>query len=142
MKSKQLEIYSFWWSEIRLVIAAIALLLGGVPPIYILTPPDFFGIAQIGLVLCWIMSGLASGYLLYRWYDGGQKVFGHKDSKDTLAFLVMIISGINLGLAGVLGRNIGMAIFSGRLIFAIVAVAYLFAAYHMFTRYNKAGKIF
>src|SRR4051812_7872510 len=97
MRPQDIALYSFWWSEARLLIAAVALLLGGVPPIYLLAPPSLFGLARLGLVLCWIVSGLASGYLLYRWYDSGQKLFGHKDHTDTITFLILVISGINLG---------------------------------------------
>lgn len=139
MHPKDLERYSFIWSEVRLVIAAIALLLGGVPPIFLLTPDPLWGIARLGLVLCWILSGLASGYLLYRWYDNGQKLFGHKNHTDTITFLILIVSGINLGLAGVFGRNIGMTIFSGKLIFVIVAILYLYCAYHLWMHYKKLG---
>jgi len=142
MNPKQLEIYSFWWSEVRLVIAAVALFIGGVPPIYLLAPPAMFGMARLGLVICWIISGIAAGYLLYRWYDGGQKIFGGKDHKDTLAFLVMVVSGLNLGFTGVFGRNIGMSIASGRLVFIVVAIIYLVAAWHLWSRYKKHGKVF
>lgn len=139
MHPKDLERYSFIWSEVRLVIAALALLLGGVPPIFLLTPDPLWGIARLGLVLCWILSGLASGYLLYRWYEGGQKLFGHKNHTDTITFLILVVSGINLGLAGVFGRNIGMAILSGKLIFVIVAILYLYCAYHLWMHYKKNG---
>ena len=128
MKSKLLEKYSFWWSEIRLIIAAVALLIGGVPPIFLIAPPSMSALTVLGLKAAWIISGLASGYLLYRWYDGGQKVFGGKDHKDTLAFLVMTISGLNLGFTGVFGRNLGMAITTNRVVFLIVAGIYAYVA--------------
>lgn len=142
MNPRQLEMYSFWWSEVRLVIAAVALFIGGVPPIYLLAPSGMFGIARLGLVAAWIISGLAAGYLLYRWYDGGQKVFGGKDHKDTLAFLVMAVSGLNLGFTGIFGRNIGMAVASGRIVFTVVAVIYLVVAWHLWMRYKKHGRVF
>ncbi len=143
MKSRDLEKWSFWWSEVRLVVAAIALLIGGVPPVYLLAPPSLFGITRLGLVICWIISGIASGYLLYRWYDGGQKLFGKKDPKDTVSFLILAISGLNLGFAGVFGRNLGMTIASGRLVFAVVAIIYLLAAWQLWNHAQKhGGKLF
>jgi hypothetical protein len=99
-----------------------------------------FGLARMGLVAAWIISGIAAGYLLYRWYDGGQKIFGGRDHKDTLAFLVLGISGLNLGFTGIFGKNLGMTIASGRLVFALVAIAYLVAAWHLWTRYKKHGE--
>ena len=142
MNPKQLEMYSFWWSETRLLVAAVALFLGGVPPIFLIAPPAMLGITQLGLTMAWILSGAASGYLLWRWYEGGQKVFGGKDSKDIIAFLVMTISGINLGLTGIFGQNIGMSFASGKIVFMIVGALYVWVAFHLFTRWNKVGKMF
>ncbi len=102
----KLEYYSFIWSEIRLVIAAIALLVGGTPPIYFLPLFFLYGLVSALLTLCWIISGTASTYLAYRWYTGGQMIFGGKDMKDTVAFAVMVVSGLNLGITGISGTNI------------------------------------
>lgn len=135
-----LERYAFLWSEARLLIAALAFLIGGVPPIYLIAPSSLFAIARTGLLACWIISGIASLYLLYRWWVGGQKVFGKKDPKDTIAFLLMALSGINLGLAGLLSKNIGMTILSGRLVFFVTAAAYLFIAYHLYNRWKASGE--
>ena len=137
---RELERYSFLWSEVRLLVAAIALIIGGVPPIYLVAPPSLFGVARLGLIVCWIVSGLASLYLLYRWWNNGQKVFGKKDNHDLVAFLVLVISGINLGLAGLLGRNIGMSVLSGRLIFLLAAAVYLYVAYYLYTRWKASGE--
>jgi hypothetical protein len=143
MKPAQLVQYSFWWSELRLLIAAVALFIGGVPPIYLIAPSELFGLTRFGLVVAWIISGVAAGYLLYRWYDGGQKIFGGRDHKDTLAFLVLGVSGLNLGFTGVFGYNFGMSVASGRLVFAIVAIIYIATAWHLWSRYKKThGKIF
>jgi hypothetical protein len=139
MNSKQLEKYSFLWSEVRLVIAAIALLIGGVPPIFLIAPPAMSALTVLGLKTAWVISGLASGYLLYRWYDGGQKVFGGKDHKDTLAFLVLVISGLNLGFAGVFGKNLGMTITTNRVVFLLVAALYAYVAWHLWMRAQKHG---
>lgn len=137
MKSRVLETYSFWWSEARLLIAAIALLLGGVPPLYLLMPYSMYTTTTFILKLTWILSGIAAGYLLYRWYDTGQRLFGHKDHKDTLAFLLLIISGLNLGFDGVFGLNLGMNITRSSIVFFIVAALYLFAAYQLWMSYQK-----
>ncbi len=138
----QLEKYAFYWSEVRLVLAGVALLLGGVPAVFLLLP-GMYGITWPLLKLCWIISGVASAYLAYRWFNGGQHVFGHKQPKDTTAFLVSVVSGINLGLTGLLGRNIGMTMAGGKLVFIIVGVLYLWAAYHLYQRWKShAEKIF
>jgi uncharacterized membrane protein YuzA (DUF378 family) len=122
----QLEKYSFWWSEVRLVIAAVALLLGGVPPIFLLNPiPSLVGTISALLQIAWIISGVVSVYLLYRWNAVGHKLFGAKVPLDRYAFLVNVVSGLNLGLTGLLHKNIGMSIAYGPLVFLILALIYL-----------------
>jgi len=135
-----LEKYAFFWSEVRLIIAALALFLGGTPPVLLLFSAH--GLVGLLLKLSWIVSGVASAYLLYRWFSGGQKLFGHKNTKDTIAFFVMVLSGINLGVVGLIGNNIGMSISSSYAVFVITAVIYLVSAYHLYTRWNAAGKMF
>ena len=143
MNSRELTAYSFWWSEVRLLVAAIALFIGGVPPIYLMVPPSLFSITTLLLKLAWIISGVAVIYLLYRWYETGQKLFGHKDHKDTLAFLVLAVSGLNLGFAGVFGRNLGLGITTNHLVLFVVAVCYLAAAWQLWNHGKKHdGKIF
>lgn len=123
------------------MIAAVALLIGGTPPILLLVPSvGLYGLIFTGLKLAWIMTGAASGYLAYRWYVGGQKLFGGNDTKDTAAFFVSIISGINLGLVGLLGQNIGMSIASGQIVFAVTGIVYLVAAGYLYMRWNAYGK--
>jgi len=140
-KPDNLEKYSFLWSEARLIIAAAALFLGGVPPIFLLaTGPAVLGIASLLLKLSWIISGFAAGYLAYRWYESGQMLFGKKDTKDTAAFLVSVVSGFNLGITGLIGKNIGMSISSNHLVFDLVALLYLASAVYLFWRWNAAGK--
>ncbi|MDO8572674.1 MAG: hypothetical protein Q7S11_02770 [bacterium] len=139
--SDKLERYSFVWSEVRLIIAAVALFLGGVPPVLKFFPVSgFYGPVSSLLNLCWIISGIAAGYLLYRWYIGHQVVFGGKDTKDTVAFFVSVVSGLNLGIAGLLGKNIGMSISSNKIIFILVGLLYLAAAYHLYTRWKTRGE--
>ena|SRR3972149_2906698 len=133
----QLERNSFLWSEARLVIASVALFAGGVPPITFL----FGGGSAWGILkLAWIISGLASAYMGYRWYTGGQRVFGGKDRKDLAAFGVSVISGLNLGWTGLANNNIGMSIASGSLIFIIVGVIYLVSAWHLWGRWKARGE--
>ena len=137
----QLERYSFQWSQVRLLIAALALLLGGVPPVYFLIRvPALWGAISVLLKLAWIVSGVAAAYLLYRWNANKQVLFGGKVQMDTVAFFVSVISGLNLGLAGLLSRNIGMSLLSNRAVFVIVAVLYLAAAWHLWQRWNASGK--
>lgn len=137
----RLERYSFLWSEARLVIASLALFLGGVPPVLKFFPiPAFYGLIASLLTLSWIISGIAAGYLIYRWHMAHHTVFGGKDNKDTGAFLVLAVSGINLGLAGILSTNIGMSITSNRIVFLAVGILYLLAAYHLYTRWKVRGE--
>ncbi len=134
----QLERNSFLWSEARLVVAAVALFLGGIPPVvyFLGYNSSVWGI----LKLCWIISGLASGYMGYRGYQNGWQVFGGKDQKDLAAMAVAVVSGINLGWTGLAGNNIGMSIASGRVIFAVVGVLYLASAYQLWTRFKARGE--
>lgn len=136
---ERLERYSFLWSEIRLVLAAIALFLGGVPPLYALVPAPS-GLISSLLTLCWIISGLAAVYLLYRWFQNKQLLFGRKESRDTAAFMVLVISGINLGLAGIIRQNIGMNITSAQFIFVIVGIIYLAVAAYLYRRWKESGQ--
>ncbi len=139
-----LEKYSFLWSEARLVIAAVALFVGGFPPIFlllrILPIPALLGTIGLLLTVAWIVSGVASGYLLYRWIKGGKKLFGAHVQLDMIAFLVTVVSGFNLGITGITGRNIGMSLLPLYPVFVITALAYLWSAYHLYTRFNASGK--
>jgi hypothetical protein len=137
----QLERYSFLWSQARLVVAAVALFLGGVPVLQVILPYSlYYSVGGVVLTLSWIVSGVASGYMLYRWFSGRKMIFGGNAPLDTAAFFVSVVSGINLGLAGFTGSNIGMSMFSGRFIFAVVALVYLASAYHLFRRWSASGQ--
>ncbi len=137
-----LERYSFLWSEARLVVASIALFAGGVPPVsyVVLAVPALFGLVQLGLTLAWIISGLASGYLFYRWWKANRMLFGGKKGADTAAFLVSVISGLNLGVAGLTGANIGMRTFPAYGFLVVAGLAYLVSAYYLWTRWQSCGK--
>lgn len=128
-----LDYLSFVWSEARLVIASLALFLGGRPPAIALNPlPFLYGIVSLLLWLSWIVSGLVSVYLLIRWNQNKRMIFGKNDKKTTYAFFVNIISGLNLGVAGFLGQNLGMRISSNYSVFIVVGVVYLISAYILF----------
>jgi hypothetical protein len=141
LQPHNLERYAFLYSEARLIIAAVALFIGGIPPIlYFLPIMPLYGLIVLGLKLAWIISGTASVYLVYRWYVGGQKLFGKKDTKDTVAFFVSIISGINLGIVGLLGVNIGMTMVSSYGIFMLAGLVYLAAAAYLYQRWSSHGR--
>lgn len=138
---EKLERYGFLWSEARLVVAALALFLGGYPPVLYFNPlPALYSPLSSLLTLAWIISGIVSAYLVYQWHKNNQTIFGGKDMKDTIAFFVNIVSGINLGLTGILGENIGMNISSDKVVFMVVGVLYLATAYHLYTRWNAHGQ--
>ncbi len=135
--------YAFVWSEARLVIAALALFLGGYPPILYLVPVSgLYGILSTVLKVAWLISGCAALYLVYRWQQAGQKLFGQNNSVDRVAFFVMSISGINLGFVGLIGTNIGMSISSSYALFLLTALTYLVSAYHLYTRWMSKGQKF
>ncbi|MDO8515919.1 MAG: hypothetical protein Q7S28_01570 [bacterium] len=137
----QLERYSFLWSEARLMIAALALFIGGIPPVLAFNPiPALQGFLSSLLTFAWVASGLASGYLLYRWNRGGKMLFGKKDQRDTVAFFVSVVSGINLGFTGLFGTNLGMSITSSRFIFFIAGILYLYSAHHLYRHWKAYGK--
>jgi hypothetical protein len=134
----QLERNSFLWSEARLVVGAVALFLGGIPPVVYFLGSS--GTIWSLLKIAWLISGAASAYLGYRWYTGGQQVFGGKDNKDLGAFAVSVVSGLNLGWTGLAGNNIGMSIASSQPIFLMVGVVYLVAALHLWRRWKARGE--
>jgi len=86
-----LEKYSFLWSQARLVIAAIALFIGGTPPIYKFTSFSssvMYNAVSSLLSICWIISGVAAVYLFYMWNKKGKKLFKKKTQKTRLHFLL------------------------------------------------------
>ena len=139
-KPEVLERYAVYYSLVRLVIAAVSLFFGAMPVIYRVGSMSSF---SSFLELAWLISGAASGYLLYRWYKAGQQVWGNKDRYATIAFFVLIISGLNLGYAAI-GNNIGMSIVYGLpmvdLIFKATAVVYLLTAYYFWKSWQAAGE--
>ena len=136
----QLERYSFLWSEARLVIAAISLLAGATPVALRILPYALYSTTTSFLVLAWIVSGATSAYLLYRWNANGKILFGKKDALDMIAFLASAISGINLGLTGLIRQNIGMSIFSNSILFSLAGLIYLAAAIHLYMKWSANGQ--
>ncbi|MGB3921810.1 MAG: hypothetical protein WBL19_00810 [Minisyncoccia bacterium] len=126
---ERLEKYAFLWSEARLVLGAVALIIGGKPLLTVILPTAY-GILNV----FWLVSGIAALYLLYRWYQT-RMLFGAKEKLDLYAFLVMGVTGINLGLVPILG-NIGMRIASSKIVFMAAGVLYLVVAYHLFRRWK------
>ncbi len=139
-----LEKYSFLWSEARLILGAIALALGGVPVVFAILPISGLS-SLVGslLTLAWVISGIASGYMLYRFWTGGKTVFGGTKRHDLISFWVSAVTGLNLGITGVFGTNIGMSIASGalgRIVFTLTAVVYVIVAVHLYRRWIASGK--
>lgn len=131
----QLERYAFLWSLARLVIAALSLFFGAMPFMYRL------GLSGLGsfLELFWLVSGVAALYLGYLWYTRGMKVFGESDTKTKVLFLILVLSGLNLGWASI-GGNIGMSIvgygaFAG-IIYKLTALVYLYTAYTLWKEWK------
>ncbi len=96
----KLEEYAFKWSQLRLIIAAVTLVISAPTPIVfeLLSSSSSGGLISTLLTVCWLITGAASLYMLYRWNTSGQKVFGKRDPKDTVAFFISVVTGINLGL--------------------------------------------
>ncbi len=142
MNTNDIDLWSFYWTEARLVVAAIALGLGGVPPVYYLftSVPALLGIIALGLKLAWIISGIVSVYLLYRWVKNSYILFGRSDNFEVGAFLVVVVSGLNLGVAGLLGINIGMSLAGSYLIFLITAAIYTISAVYLWVRWTAYGR--
>jgi hypothetical protein len=137
----RLERYAFLWSLARMAIAVLSLFIGAVP-IVLRILPGLYSLVS----LAWLISGLASLYLIYRWHTGGQTVFGGTETKDVVAFWIMVVTGINLGITG-LGNNIGMGLAYSTfglslagIIFKITAVAYAAVAYYLWKRWKESGE--
>ena len=137
---EKLERYAFLWSLARMVIAAVSLFFGAVPIVYTILG------SRVGyslLPLFWIISGIAAIYLGYQWYKSGMNVFGGQDQKNKIAFVVMVVTGINLGFAGI-DTNIGMGLIAGMpvagILFKLTALIYLFVAWHLFKKWKANGE--
>ena len=129
---QRLERYSFLWSLARLIFAALALLTGGTPIVTRILP---FGLVNNIIILTWMISGLASGYLIFRWFKKGQKLYGTKKPLDLIPFFIMIVSGFNLGIAGFFGTNPGMLIIRNNYVFVLVSLIYIVTTVYNFKRW-------
>ena len=144
MNSKQLLHYSFLWNEARLVIAALSLIFGATPLLYTLFSYSASGLLTLGSVI----SGLTGAYLLYMWFQHDKKLFGQSDTLDLVAFMIAALSGIHLGLGGLLGTNFIMATLSPLGFLLTIAIyggglLYLWSAWHLHVRYKEnGGKLF
>lgn len=142
MHYTQNDVYAFWWTETRLVVAAAALFIGGTPPVYwffSLVGLEGLPLVSTGLTFAWIISGAVAAYLLWRWHRNKMMLFGVKKQLDRVAFLIAQVSGLNLGLVGLIGTNIGMSITSSYAMFIVVGLAYLWSAYHLHTEWKSFG---
>ncbi len=143
MNHNKLEKYSFWWSEVRLALGAIALFLGGVPSVvYLIARFNLFGLFNPVFVLlniAYLISGASAIYLLYRFFKGGRRVFDSKHWMDLGSFAVMVISGINLGLTAVIGQNPGLSITAYHPILIVVGIFYLVSMVYLYRRFRAHG---
>ena len=131
---------AFLWSEARLIIAAVALVVGS-PPLLLFFPiAPIYGLLVLSVKLSWIVSGAASLYLLYRWSGAKWYVFGKAGRNDVIAFIIMIVSGMNLGVTGIIQVNPGLTFFSGYMFSLIAAVAYVWAAYRLYLAWDASGR--
>lgn len=142
MHPDRLERYAFLWSELRLLFAAVALLIGGKPVLLALPLPfGLFGFMWNILHFTWIISGIAVGYLCYRWLQCGKRLFGKQEKIDRNAFLFLVVTGINLGLTGLFGTNIGMSLVTSKAIYFLAGVVYLLVAAYLWKRWKEMGQI-
>lgn len=138
---QKLEKYSFFWSIVRMFIAALSLLIGGYPIVWKLFPiSGMYRPILTLLMLCWVISGVAAGYLLYRWYKNNMMIFGGKNITDRVAFLILAMTGINLGVTGLIRQNIGMQIFHNSGIWTLAGIVYIITAVYLLNRWKNFGR--
>ena len=134
MNPANLVRYAFYWTMAQMAITVLALLMGGYPPVFYIL--GYGSLVTLGLKLAWIMSGAAAAYLLYRCYKNKHKIFTKETPYDKPAFLFAIITGLNLGVVGLLNKNIAMMITSSGVIYNLVAVAYVVAIIYLWRRWS------
>ncbi len=143
-KPQNLLKYAFYYNEVRLVLAAITLLLGKMSPaltyFYI---PVVTALAASLMTLAWILAGVSAAYMLYLWFQGGKTLWGEDNIQDRLAFAIAIISGLHLGWAGLFGINIGMTVLPLlSIVMPIAGLLYLWSAFHLIKRYKVDQNMF
>lgn len=142
LKPGNLERCAFYWLWGLLLVSALALLVGVNQPHPKFFRPLYWPMQE----LAWLLSGIAAVYLVYRWQQADRQLFPdgkiHFVNKDKLAFWLMILTGLNVGLTSVIGHNIFLSLFWDRLIHGVVMIACLAAAYHLHLRYHAVGSLF
>lgn len=136
--SSNLQRYSFFILLALLVLSAGALFLGGRPPVTLITGNS--SMAWSLLNVSWIVSGAAAVYLGYQWLQHNKQIFGDNDTKDTVAFGFMILSGLNIGILGVLNINLYFQLVAGYVAFIITGAASLACAGYVFKRWQESGE--
>jgi hypothetical protein len=127
----------FYWTEARLITAAIALFLGGYPPVLYFNPiPAFGGFLSTLVTVAWVISGPVSLYLLYRWLKNN-KVVLNNTLRDKVAFFIAVVSGLNLGFAGIARTNIGMSLADSTLTFVLTGCLYLVVAIYLYQHWKR-----
>ncbi|GEM_PF-671814 len=138
---EKLEYYAFMWSMLRMVIAAISLFFGAMPIYFRLAG---YSSSMPLLTIAWIISGVSALYLGYLWLQSGKKVLGG-EQRITIFFLIMVVTGLNLGWTGIANNNIGMNLvgygsMTADLIFKATAIVYLFVAYSLWNTWKANGE--
>jgi len=145
IKNKSLLEWVFAWNQLRLVIAGATLVLAKQSPILMyLYIPLITPLAASLMSLAWIISGLAGAYLIYAWNKAGRTIFGGNERKDVIAFWIATITGVHLGIAGLVGLNIGFSVTPMAIstpIMIAAGLAYFWSAYHLHSR-GGAKKLF
>lgn len=134
-----LERYAFIWLLLLLLFSAVAMFLGARPLVFILGGYSS-NVVYLLLELSWVICGVAAVYLTYQWMKEGKKIFGCDDTKDTVAFWFMLLSGYNLGITGFLGHNIFLQIVMGRVAFYATSIVSLGVAYYLYKRWQGNGE--
>jgi uncharacterized membrane protein YuzA (DUF378 family) len=134
-----LEKYSFYWLLASLSLTVLSLLLGGYPIAYKILGSSFPFLSLL-LTISWILTGAAAVYLLYRWNKGGKRLFITKKQYDLPAFLIATITGLNIGIYGVISQNILMQIFMNSIFYTIGGVLYAVVVVYLWKRWQDSGQ--
>ncbi len=130
---------AFFWTLARLGISMVALVIGSPPVLLFFSFAPAYGFAWLFLRLSWILSGVTAAYLLYRWFNAKGYVFDKATRKDMIALGIAIVSGLNLGVTGLIGTNPGLSVFSAYLFALVAAGAYAWTAHHLYQRFQQSG---
>ena len=139
MTPAKLERYAFFWLIGLLALSAIAMLLGARPLAHVVFGYSSNSINSL-LNLSWIISGVAALFLAYQWTKHSKQVFGGNDKKDLAAFLIMLLTGFNLGIYGILGQNYILNINDSFAYLIILSALCIWSGYHLWTRWTESGE--